>query len=143
MVMIPPKNVSDFLAACLDGILAWRGTLRLVGWGCVFVLALLSLLPAEEMTRTGFPGRVEHVVAYTGTALVFGLAYGTAGSTRRIMMLAAYACILEYLQNFSPGRSAAWGDAVGSVSGVIAGTLIMYPLANFLARHRRGLLAKS
>jgi len=140
--MIPAKSISDFIAARLVDILAWRGTLRLAGWVCVFAVALLSLLPAEEMTRTGFPGKVEHVVAYAGTAFVLGLGYGTAGSSFRIMLLAAYACTLEYLQTFSPGRSAAWGDAAGSVSGVIAGTLMIYLLAYFLTRCRHNVLTK-
>ena len=38
-------------------------SLRVLTWCCVILLAILSLLPAEEMVRTGLPGRVEHFVA--------------------------------------------------------------------------------
>ena len=47
--------------------------LRLPAWGCVILLAVLSLLPAEEMVRTGVDGHLEHVIAYAGTAFLFGL----------------------------------------------------------------------
>jgi hypothetical protein len=47
--------------------------LRLPAWGCVVLLAVLSLLPAEEMVRTGVDGHLEHVIAYAGTAFLFGL----------------------------------------------------------------------
>ena len=52
----------------------WRRAVRLAGWFCVALLAVLSLLPAEEMVRTGIGGRIEHVLAYAGTALLLGLA---------------------------------------------------------------------
>jgi hypothetical protein len=38
-------------------------SLRVLTWCCVTLLALLSLLPAERMVRTGLPGRLEHFVA--------------------------------------------------------------------------------
>jgi hypothetical protein len=49
--------------------------LRLPAWGCVILLAVLSLLPAEEMVRTGVDGHLEHVIAYAGTAFLFGLSF--------------------------------------------------------------------
>ena len=35
-------------------------SLRVLTWCCVIVLAILSLLPDQQMMRTGLPGRVEH-----------------------------------------------------------------------------------
>jgi hypothetical protein len=43
-------------------------SLRVLTWCCVILLAVLSLLPAQQMVRTGFPGRLEHFVAYAGSA---------------------------------------------------------------------------
>ena len=41
---------------------------RLLTWCCVISLAVLTLLPKEEMARTGLPTGLEHVVAYAGSA---------------------------------------------------------------------------
>ena len=78
---------------------------RILTWCCVALLALLSLLPAEEMVRTGFPGRLEHFVAYAGSAAIATAGYGlNRSATRVIGCFWLYAGILEYLQHFSPGR---------------------------------------
>ena len=51
-------------------------SLRVLTWCCVVLLAILSLLPAEEMVRTGLPGRLEHFVAYAGSAAIAMAGYG-------------------------------------------------------------------
>ena len=80
-------------------------SLRVLTWCCVILLAILSLLPAEEMVRTGLPGRLEHFVAYAGSAAIAMAGYGeTRGGVQIIGGLWVYAGILEYLQHFSPGR---------------------------------------
>ena len=105
----------------------WRRAVRLAGWFCVALLAVLSLLPAEEMVRTGIGGRIEHVLAYAGTALLLGLA--RRGSGRLAACLAAYAATLELLQHFSPGRSPALSDWMASSAGVLAGVGAAYAAA--------------
>ena len=50
----------------LDGVAVM--SLRVLTWCCVVVLAVLSLMPAEEMVRTGLPGQLEHSIAYAGSA---------------------------------------------------------------------------
>jgi hypothetical protein len=35
-------------------------SLRVLTWCCAILLAALSLLPAQQMVRTGLPGRLEH-----------------------------------------------------------------------------------
>jgi len=45
-------------------------SLRLLTWCCVILLAVLSLLPAQEMVRTGFPGQFEHFIADAGSAAI-------------------------------------------------------------------------
>ena len=74
-------------------------------WYCVGVLAFLSLLPAQDMVRTGFPGEVEHFAAYAGSGAIAMAGYGlNRGAARVIGCFWLYAGILEYLQHFSPGR---------------------------------------
>ena len=99
--------------------------LRVMTWVCLLVIAILSLLPADVMVRTGFNGRVEHFVAYAGTMLIAGFGYGMQrGALLKMMALCAYAGVLEVLQNFSPGRHPAFLDFVASSSGVFAGGLL-------------------
>jgi hypothetical protein len=85
-----------------------RTSLRLLTWACVVLLAVLSLMPLEEIeaVRTDLPGQVEHIIAYAGSTAIALAGYGlNQGATRIIGCFWLYAGILEYLQNFSPGRT--------------------------------------
>lgn len=97
---------------------------RLAAWACLLLLAVLSWLPGEDMIRTGINGRIEHVIAYLGTMLLVGAAYGLRlGLFRLAAMLIAYAGVLELGQNFSPGRHSSVFDFAASSCGVIAGAI--------------------
>jgi VanZ family protein len=99
-------------------------SLRVRTWCCVILLAILSLLPDQQMMRTGLPGRVEHFVAYAGSAAVAMAGYGaTRGGMQIIGGFWVYAAILEYLQHFSPGRHPAVGDFAASALGALCGGL--------------------
>jgi len=101
-------------------------SLRVLTWCCVILLAILSLLPAEEMVRTGLPGRLEHFVAYAGSAAIAMAGYGeTRGGVQIIGGFWVYAGILEYLQHFSPGRHPAIEDFVASALGALCGGLVI------------------
>jgi VanZ family protein len=100
----------------------------------VVLLAVLSLLPAEEMLRTGLPGRLEHFVAYAGSAAIAVAGYGaTRGSMQITGGFWVCAAILEYLQHFSPGRHPAVGDFAASALGALCGGLIVALLLRRLA----------
>jgi VanZ family protein len=93
-------------------------------WCCVILLAALSLLPAQQMVRTGFPGRLEHFIAYAGSAAIAMAGYGLDRS--RLLIIGSfwlYAGILEYLQHFSPGRHPAFLDFAASALGALCGGL--------------------
>src|SRR6266481_6248166 len=78
---------------------------RILTWCCVILLAVLSLLPAQDMVRTGIPGELEHFVAYAGSTTIAMSGYGQRRGTVRIIgSFWLYAGVLEYLQHFSPGR---------------------------------------
>jgi hypothetical protein len=44
--------------------------LRGAAWGCLAVIAILSLLPAEEMVRTGLSGHIEHAITYAAASVI-------------------------------------------------------------------------
>ena len=96
---------------------------RILTWCCVLLLAVLSLLPAQDMVRTGFPGQFEHFVAYAGSASIGIAGYRRLGTARIIGLFWIYAAILEYLQHFSPARNPAIEDFAASAFGAFAGGL--------------------
>ena len=99
-------------------------SLRVLTWCCVILLAILSLLPDQQMMRTGLPGRVEHFVAYAGSAAIAVAGYGMSrGSMPIIGGFWVYSGILEYLQHFSPGRHPSIADFAASAFGALCGAL--------------------
>ena len=97
---------------------------RILTWFCVILLAVLSLLPAQDMVRTGIPGELEHFVAYAGSASIAIGGYGRRGAARIIGLFWIYAGILEYLQHFSPGRHPAILDFAASALGAFFGGVV-------------------
>ena len=101
-------------------------SIRALTWCCVVLLAILSLLPAQDMVRTGLPGRVEHFVAYAGSAAIAMAGYGASrGGMQIIGGFWVYAAVLEYLQHFSPGRHPAFKDFAASALGGVCGGLVV------------------
>jgi VanZ family protein len=105
-------------------------SLQVLTWCCVLLLAVLSLLPVQDMVRTGLPGRLEHVIACAWSAAIAMAAYGASrGLAHIIAGFWLYAGILEYLQHFSPGRHPALGDfaasAFGALCGVVAVVMVL------------------
>ena len=118
---------------------------RILTWWCVIALAVLSLLPAQEladlsllpaleMARTRLPPQLEHFLAYAGAAAIGMAGYGPSrGSSIRIIGgLWLCAGILEYLRHFSPGRHPSIEDFAASALGALCGGL-----AVALLRRRR------
>jgi VanZ family protein len=112
-----------------------RRLFRVVTWCCVITLAILSLLPAEEMVRTGFEHHIEHFSAYAGSAGIAMIGYGSRHRVPWIILGAfwVYAGLLECLQHFSPGRAPAFSDFAASSLGALAGMLAIV----VLRLHRR------
>ena len=104
-------------------------------WFCVALTAVLSLLPATEMARTGFSGKLEHAIAYAGTALLLCLRY--RGPVRVAASLVTYAVALELLQAVSPGRTPALLDWLASSSGSLIGAVAAWAIIKFLPAARR------
>ena len=74
------------------------------------------------MARTGFPGPLEHIIAYAGSTATAVAGYAlNRGASRIIGCFWLYAGVLEYLQNFSPGRSPELVDFAASAFGALCG----------------------
>jgi VanZ family protein len=68
-----------------------------------------------EPLRTDLPGQVEHIIAYSGSAAIAMAGYGLNRSPVPIIgWFWLYAGVLEYLQNFSPGRNPPMVDFAAS-----------------------------
>lgn len=107
--------------------------LRGLTWCCVVLLGVLSLLPGEDMVRTGAPGELEHFLAYAATGGIAMGAYGPSqGALRIIGGLWIYAGLLEYLQHFSPGRYPAIEDFAASACGALSGVVAVALLGRWL-----------
>jgi VanZ family protein len=92
---------------------------------CVLLIFILSLLPQTERLPTGLPGKLEHLIAYGVSGLLLGL---STSSRRGPVLVAAtlglIACLLEFLQQWSPGRHPRLSDAVvGAVAGILGASL--------------------
>jgi VanZ family protein len=98
----------------------------------VILLALLSLLPAQDMMRTEIPGELEHFVAYAGSASIAVAGYGQRVAVRIVGFFWIYAALLEYLQHFSPGRHPSIADFLASALGASFGGLAAALLARCL-----------
>lgn len=105
---------------------------RMLAGCCVILLALLSLMPAQNMVRTGIPGQLEHFVAYAGSASIAVAGYGRRVAGRIIASFWIYAALLEYLQHFSPGRHPSIADFSASALGASFGGLAAALLARCL-----------
>lgn len=94
---------------------------RAIAWLSILAIGVLSLLPAEDIVRTNLGGHSEHVLAYATTTLFVSASY-RAGSWFRVpSALSAYAALLEFLQQFSPGRTAGIDGVFFSLMGIALG----------------------
>ena len=85
-------------------------------------------MPLEEIeaVRTDLPGQIEHIIAYAGSTAIAMAGYGLRrGAARIIGCFWVYAGILEYLQNFSPGRNPALVDFAASAFGALCGGVVV------------------
>jgi VanZ family protein len=73
---------------------------------------------------TGFPGQIDHTIAYCGTAGLLGLGYPAAKSRfGTIVMLISLAAALEVAQLWVPGRHSQFIDFATSAVGTCLGML--------------------
>ena len=113
--------------------------LRFIAWACVVGLAVASWTPGQEMVRTGFNTRLEHMAAYLIAGIAIIVAYPRRPTWSIAAILCAYAGILELGQLYIPGRHAALLDWLASSGGVLCACLTVFV---FDRRHRLGNLLR-
>ncbi|UOK71539.1 hypothetical protein [Ancylobacter polymorphus] len=108
-------------------------------FACVLIIVVLSLLPAEEMPRTGIPDGTDHFIAYWGTGGLMALAFRGRGAVLALAGLALVGLggLMEVLQQLSPGRSTTWSDFLMSGGGALAGLLMGTIAARIISYGRR------
>jgi len=108
-------------------------------FACVLIIVILSLLPAEEMPRTGIPDGTDHFIAYWGTGGLMALAFRDRGAVLALAGLALVGLggLMEVLQQLSPGRSTTWSDFLMSGGGTVTGLLMGTIAARAISYGRR------
>jgi hypothetical protein len=102
-----------------------------------FFSLVVSMLPAQEMVRTGLPGQLEHFVAYGGSATIATAGSGLNRGGKRIVGCSwIYSGFLEYLRHFSSGGHPSiehfGASMLGASSGGLTVALLWRRLANML-----------
>ena len=108
---------------------------------CVLFIIVYSLIPQAERVGTGVTGKCEHVLAYGGTGLLLALSFRSEkGPLFAATLLAFMACLLEFLQQWAPGRHPRVSDAVvsaaaGALGAAVAAWLRYYARPSQNAKH--------
>src|SRR5262245_25612143 len=94
-----------------------------IAWVGYFAIVLVSLVPGSARPHIhGFPGELEHFVAYGAVGSAYGLAYCT--TLARILSgltLSAGSALFEGLQSFVPDRTPELADILASTVGAWIG----------------------
>ncbi len=109
-------------------VFAWAPTLI---W-CVIIL-FFAILPyrLHPPLTLGYFDKMAHFFEYTVLAVLIGKGlYGTGRgfSSRSILLTlilgSGYGILMELIQRFVPGRSAAVGDVLANVAGMVFGIIL-------------------
>ena len=107
----------------------------ILGWGMVFLVAVLSLIPSPQVLGPMLPSDIViHLAAYSSIMLWFGCIYSTG---RRYLLLGLelilIGIVLEFLQGMTSYRSFEYKDMLVDVFGVLLGWLLsMTRISSFL-----------
>jgi VanZ family protein len=101
---------------------------------------VLSLLRADERPHTGWPGQLEHAVAYFGTAAFLAVGFRTMRErVAMISLLVGLAAVLEVIQRLIPGRHSLFIDwfasSFGAGCGILAVVLMELLRADLVPRN--------
>src|SRR5262245_51122785 len=113
--------------------------IRIAGYVCVVLIGVLSLLPGALRPDTGAPGKLEHLIAYLGTAALLALGRSAPHQRWQALWLIPYAGALELAQLFIPGRHGQFSDFVVSSIGAALGLAIAFAIAPLLSQLLAGL----
>lgn len=111
----------------------YRRIWLLLGWGMIFAVFVLSLIPLDVDLSEG-RDKVAHFVAYGSMAFWFGMLFpGRARQFAWMLAFAAMGIAIEYLQRMTGYRTFEFADMVANGTGAALGfTLAQTPLVNAL-----------
>jgi VanZ family protein len=93
----------------------------------IISISVLSLLPPKSSLHLGSKDKISHFLAYfilsSNAFLVWRI---SRKSFWLIFILILYGLLLEFFQNFVPGRDSNWLDAFANTTGVLLGFLIIW-----------------
>lgn len=117
------------------------GYARYAAWICVGIIIVLSLVPGDERPHTGFDGKWEHIAAYAGTGAIAAIGYQLRSQRLGFWSaVAGLSFVMEFLQQFVPGRGPALLDAIASSSGLTAGLLAGAVFVRMVLKNRSNLI---
>ena len=94
-------------------------------WALLIIIAVLSLVPAQDRPETGLPHFLEHLSIFLATGMAFGFGY-----PQRLlhlwMKLLAFTAVIELAQLLVPGRHARLSDFLIDALGMSVGVLIAF-----------------
>jgi len=106
----------------------------LLGWGMVFSVAVLSLIPLDVDLGHG-RDKIAHAFAYASMSFWFGLLFG--GRLRQLGIAIAFAAMgvgIEFLQGLTDYRTFEVADMIANATGAALGWgAAQTPLRNALA----------
>lgn len=98
----------------------WLGA----GVGCLVVILLLAITPLSARVPSLGGDKVAHFLAFAFLTVWF-LGVFEAGLTARVLVaLAGYGLLIEFVQSFTPYRSADLYDVMADLVGIGAGWLL-------------------
>lgn len=88
-------------------------------------VALMSLLPQQDIPRVDVSDKVEHFAAYAILAILGAFGFlGRRSWLCLLLFLPTFGAVMELLQAFSPGRSPDIADAAANMVGVMVGLMV-------------------
>lgn len=108
-----------------------------LGAGLAFVVAILvlALMPLAGPPLPLGDDKLAHVLAFTFLSAWFLGVFRPARAWQVAVALAAYGLLIEYLQSFTPYRSAEMYDVLADFTGIAVGWLLARTgLGNWCAR---------
>lgn len=112
----------------------YRRIWLLLGWGMVFSVLVLSLIPLNVNLEEG-RDKIAHFVAYASLSFWFGMMFG--GRPRQLVIAVAFAAMgvaVEFLQALTDYRTFDPADMLANAVGAALGWgLAQTPLVNALA----------
>jgi VanZ family protein len=115
-----------------------------IGWIIVALAILFSLLPAQELPKTGINDKWEHFVAYATMALWFAGIYPRSRYVVIALGLFALGVSIEFAQGaMGLGRMRDYHDVIANSIGIVIGMALAFTWLGGWAQHIEALARRS